>query len=303
MTIPRTGRSSIPASSNPFHADELALLVDRKGKHYLVRLRAGGTFHFHQGIVQHDHVIGHDEGTCLRTTLDRPVWAYRPRLRDYVMEMPRTSAIIYPKDIAFLLMWADIFPGARVFEAGAGSGALAIAILRSIGPAGSLVTYDLRPDMIASARANAEAFLDDTSIWTLRCRDVYAGIDDGPFDRIVLDVPEPGRAAPHAGRALVAGGMLCSFVPNVNQVEASVQAYRACGQFTEIETYEATFRPWLFRGPSARPVASNLGHTGFLTFARKRTDSCSDTDDGDAEPLSPPFTAVEARGPEGVTEL
>lgn len=264
---------------NAFRADELVLLVDRKGKHYLVRLRQGGAFHFHQGIIKHDEIIGHDEGICLKTTLGRPVWAYRPRLRDYVMEMPRASAIIYPKDIAFLLMWADVFPGARVFEAGAGSGALAIAILRTIGPKGTLVTYDLRTDMIASARANAEGFLDHTSNWVLRCRDVYEEIDDGPFDRVILDVPEPGRAAPHAARVLVPGGILCSFVPNVSQVQASVQAYRTCGSFTEIETHEATFRPWLFRGASARPVSSNLGHTGFLTFARRRSDPCPDTAD------------------------
>ncbi len=218
-----------PATSTvaPFTAGELALLVDRNGKQYLVRLRSEGTFHFHQGIVQHDDVIGHDEGVCLSTSKGNLVWAYRPRMFDYLMEMPRSSAIIYPKDIAFLLMWADIFPGARIFEAGVGSGALAIALIR------------------------------------------YDGIDDGPFDRIVLDLPDPGRLAPHTAQALVPGGIICSYVPNVTQVEATVSAYRSGGLFVEIETYETLFRPWRFRGQSARPAHYMVAHTGFLTIARR----------------------------------
>lgn len=245
------------------------LLVDRDGKQYLVRLGAGGEFHFHHGIVPHDSIIGHDEGVCVTTSRGNLVWAYRPRMYDYLMEMPRTSAIIYPKDIAFLLMWADVFPGARVFEAGVGSGALAIALLRAIGVGGRLVTYDTRSDMIKAATRNAAGFLGSTPNWTTRLRDVYEGIDDGPFDRVVLDVPDPGRVAPHAAAVLVPGGILCSYVPNITQVAASVEVYRAGGLFVEIETYETLYRPWRFRGRSARPSHYMVAHTGFLTIARR----------------------------------
>ncbi len=253
----------------PFVAGEPALLVDRNGKQYLVRLREGGEFHFHQGIVYHDDVIGQDQGACLATTKGNPVWAYRPRMYDYLMEMPRSSAIIYPKDIAFLLMWADIFPGARVFEAGVGSGAMAIALLRAIGSSGSLVTYESRADMIETATRNARGFLGETPNWTVRQRDVYEGIDDGPFDRVVLDLPEPGRLAPHTAAALVPGGIICSYVPNISQVEATVAGYRSGGLFVEIETYETLYRPWRFRGQSSRPAHHMVAHTGFLTIARR----------------------------------
>lgn len=243
--------------------------MDRKGKHYLIRLVAGREFHFHQGIVKHDDIIGGNEGVCAATTLGKPVWAYRPRMYDYLLHMPRSSAIMYPKDIAFLLMWADIFPGARVFEAGVGSGALAIALLRAIGGSGRLVTYELRSDMIQRATDNAAGYLGETPNWVLRLRDVYEGIEDGPFDRVVLDLPDPGRLAPHAAASLTPGGILCSYVPNVTQAEATVAAYRAVGAFSQIDTYETLFRPWEFRGPTARPVRSMISHTGFLTIARK----------------------------------
>jgi len=252
-----------------FVADDLALLVDRNGKQYLVRLRPGGEFHFHQGIVLHDGIIGQDQGVCVETTKGNLVWAYRPRMYDYLMEMPRNSAIIYPKDIAFLLMWGDIFPGARVFEAGVGSGALAIALLRAIGPTGSLITYEARADMIETAIRNGLGLLGETPNWTIRQRDVYEGIDDGPFDRIVLDLPDPGRLAPHTAAALAPGGIICSYVPNVSQVEATVAAYRSGGLFVEIETYETLYRPWRFRGQSSRPVHHMVAHTGFLTIARR----------------------------------
>jgi len=261
----------LPATSPvaPFAAGELALLVDRNGRHYLVRLRAEGAFHFHQGIVPHDDIIGQDEGVCLSSSKGNLMWAYRPRMFDYLMEMPRSSAIIYPKDIAFILMWADVFPGARVFEAGVGSGALAIALLRAIGPSGSLVTYDARADMIETATRNAHSFVGETPNWTIRQRDVYEGIDDGPFDRIVLDLPEPGALASQTAAALVPGGIICSYVPNVTQVEATVAAYRSGGVFVEIETYETLFRPWRFRGQSARPSHYMVAHTGFITVARR----------------------------------
>lgn len=256
-------------SEAPFRVDEWALLIDRVGRRFLTRIRARGDFHSHHGVLPYDHIVGKDEGSRLETSLGRPLWVFRPRLQDYVMEMPRSATIVYPKDMGILLMWGDIFPGARVLEAGAGSGAMAMTLLRAIGPTGTLVTYEIRPDMIKRSRQNVEGLLGPQANWTLYEHDIYESIADGPFDRVVLDIPEPGRAAAHAAAALVPGGIMCSYVPNVPQVQATVEAYRATGAFVDIETYEAIVRPWTVRGPSARPAHGTIGHTGFLTFARK----------------------------------
>ena len=244
----------------------------------MFRLQPGGEYHFHFGGVRHDAIIGKSEGVQVTTALGKPVWAYRPRLQDYVMHMPRNSTITYPKDVAFVLMWGDIFPGARVFEAGAGSGALSLALLRAIGPQGHLVTYEIRIDMIERAAANVRGWSGAPENWTLRLRSAYSGIEDGPFDRAVIDLPEPGRVAPHLADVLVPGGLVCSYVPNVTQVQDSVEAYRADGRFAEIETYEVWIRPWLFKEQSARPEHGMVGHTGFITLARRAGDRERESD-------------------------
>jgi len=204
--------------------------------------------------------------------MDRLVWAYRPRMQDYLVEMPRNSAIVYPKDIAFAILWGDIFPGARVLEAGVGSGAMTIALLRAIGPTGQLVSYELRADMIERAQTNVLTFLEDVNNWTIEQRDIYEGIEGGPFDRIFLDLAEPGRVAAHAASALRAGGILLVYVPNTTQVDDTVRELRASSSFAEIEIYETLFRPWVFRDQSARPAHVMVGHTGFLIFARRILD-------------------------------
>jgi tRNA (adenine57-N1/adenine58-N1)-methyltransferase len=220
-------------------------------------------------VVQHDHILGQPEGVLVTTGLERLVWAYRPRMLDYVMAMHRQSAIIYPKDVAFLLMWADIFPGAHVFEAGLGSGSLSMALLRAIGPAGRLVSYEARADMADQARRNVRELLGEQPQWTIRVQDVRDGIEESGFDRAVLDLPDPGAVADQIGRALAPGGILCFYVPNVTQVQAGIEAFREGGRFVELESYEVSFRPWEFRDRSAHPTRSYIGHTGFLTFARR----------------------------------
>jgi tRNA (adenine57-N1/adenine58-N1)-methyltransferase len=253
--------------SGAFQPDEPVLFLDRNGRRFLTRVRTHGDFHCHHGSLPFADVIGRLPGVQLRTSLGRPLWALRPRLQDYMMEMPRGATITYPKDLGVLLYWGDIFPGARVLEAGAGSGGLALGLLRAIGPTGTLLTCDIRPDMIERARTNVATFMGPTPNWTLLEHDVYDRLPEGSFDRIVLDVPEPGRVAPHAADALVPGGILASFVPNVPQAQAATEAYRASGAFIHIETYEAILRPWTLRGPTARPSTGTIGHTGFLTFA------------------------------------
>jgi tRNA (adenine57-N1/adenine58-N1)-methyltransferase catalytic subunit len=188
---------------------------------------------------------------------------------DYIMEMHRQSAIVYPKDLSFLLMWADIFPGASVLEAGLGSGALSLAILRAIGPTGRLVSYEARTDMAHQARRNVAGFLGEQPQWTVKLRDVREGIDETGFDRVVLDLPDPGAIAEQVAQVLEPGGILCFYVPNVTQVQTGIEAYRAEGRFVQIESYEVSFRPWEFRDQSAHPSRSYIGHTGFLTFARR----------------------------------
>ncbi len=282
-----TGRAGGTIAVNPFRAGELILLIDRKGRRHLVRLEPGSEFHFHDGVIAHDDLIGNVEGVEVATRLGRPVRAYRPRMQDYLLAMPRASAVVYPKDVALVLMWGDIFPGAHVFEAGVGSGAVAIALLRAIGPTGTLVTYDRRGDMIAHAARNVRTFFGETPNWIVRKRDVAEGIVDGPFDRIVFDLPDPGAMAGAAADALVPGGVVSWFVPNVTQIRDSVAAYEATGRFAEIETFETIFRPWQFSGPTARPAQRMVGHTGFIGVARRRAPNhaAADGDSGRTDDL------------------
>ena len=253
----------------PLGPDEFILLTDQTGHHFLTRLRERGEFHCHHGIIRYESILGKPEGTRLETSLGKTMWVFRPRLQDYQIEMPRSSTIVYPKDIGMVLVWADIFPGARVLEAGAGSGALSLALLRAVGAEGHLTTCDIRQDMIDRAQKNVANFCGPTPNWSLRIEDVYRNIQGGPYDRVVLDLPDPALVVEHAARVLVPGGILCSFVPNVLQVQSTVEAYRGSGAFVEIETYETQIRPWVFRGPTGRPGHAAIGHTGFLTFARR----------------------------------
>ncbi len=244
------------------------MLVDRRDKRYLVQLRAGGVFHFHGGHVAHDELIGGSEGQEVASSKGYKLTVYRPRLVDHIMQMPRSTAIIYPKDLAPILLWADIYPGATVFESGIGSGALTLALLRAVGPQGRVIVYEARPEFIARARENVEAFLGPVPNLTIYQRDAYAGIDERDLDRVLLDLPEPWQVVPSAAEALRPGGFLCAYTPSTTQVQATVQALRAHG-FGDVETLETLYRPWHVQGQSVRPVQQMVGHTGFLTFARR----------------------------------
>ena len=167
--------------AGPFAEGDLALLIDSRGRQYLITLGAGQVFHSHFGAVPHDEVIGRDQGARVRSASGKMVIALKPSLSDYVMNMPRHSQIIYPKDAAAILFYGDMYPGATVFEAGLGSGALALALLRAVGPAGKLISYETRPDPLAGGPRNVERYLGESPNHTVRERDVYEGIDeDGP---------------------------------------------------------------------------------------------------------------------------
>ncbi len=197
--------------------------------------------------------------------------ALLPTLGEYVLKMPRGAQVIYPKDLAMITIWADVYPGARVFEAGTGSGALTMALLRAVGLGGSVVSYEAREDFARTAMKNIERYLGSVPTLTVRKQDVYEGIDEGEgiFDRIVLDLPEHWRVVPHALRSLRSGGLYLSYVPTVPQVMQTVEALERAAQFGLIETFETLLRTWNIQGRSVRPDHRMVAHSGFITVARK----------------------------------
>jgi len=256
--------------SAPFEPGERALLIDDRGRRFLVRLQPGGTFHFHGGAVPHDLVLGSEEGTVVHSTTGAALWCLRPRLADFVLKMPRGAQVIYPKDIGAILVEADIGPGNRVLEAGTGSGALSIALCRATGPEGKVVSYELRADFHQRATANLEGFFGKVPAWLdLRLGDVREVAGTGErFDRVVLDLPEPWAVLPDVGASLSSGGILCTYLPTVNQVQEAVLAMRAAG-YEEVDTLEVLVRFWHVTERSVRPDHRMVAHTGFVTVGRK----------------------------------
>jgi tRNA (adenine57-N1/adenine58-N1)-methyltransferase len=250
----------------PLAAGERALLVDRKNRRYLVTLTPGGQFHTHTGFVPHEDLIGQPEGVVVRSTTGAWYQAVRPTLADFILKMPRGAQVIYPKDLGPILLLADIFPGARVFESGLGSGALSMTLLR----AGAVVTgYELRPDFAAKAVANVTSFLGEEALgrYAVEERDVYEGIDGTGFDRAVLDLPEPWRVVKHAEAALAPGGILVAYTPSILQASQVREALDASG-FAFAETQEVLVRTWHLEGQAVRPDHRMVAHTAFLTSAR-----------------------------------
>lgn len=261
------------SSGGAFAPGELALLLDPHGKRFLVRLGEHDSLHHHLGAVRHAEVIGQTDGAVVRSSQGRPFVAVRPRLLDYVLEMPRRSGIVYPKDAAHLLMWADVGPGMRVLESGVGSGALTLALLRAVGEAGQVVGYEQRADFLELALANLRAFSNSNGSGSgnllLRERDVYQGVVDDGFDRVVLDLPEPWRVLPHLPGALRAGGWLAAYTPSITQAAQLSDALGSSNQYVQVETHEVLLRGWHIRGAAVRPEQQMVGHTGFMTVARR----------------------------------
>ncbi len=248
---------------------EPVLLIDRKRRSYLVWLKAGAVFDLRGGHVQHDALIGRPDGTVTETSRGERIQVLRPTLAEYVLHMPRGAQVIYPKDLGLILVFADIFPGATVVEAGTGSGALTMALLRAVGSHGRVFSYEVREDFQRTAARNIARYLGETPALVLRLHDITTGIPDGPVDRIVLDLPEPWRVVEIATAALRPGGILLAYVPTTIQVQQTVAALRASRLFAEIETIEALIRPWNIDGLSVRPAHRMVAHTGFITTARR----------------------------------
>jgi tRNA (adenine57-N1/adenine58-N1)-methyltransferase catalytic subunit len=256
--------------STPFEPGERILFVDQRGRRYLVRLRTGDTWHSHSGGVPLDLLIGATEGTVVRSATGMAFHAFRPRMADFVLKMPRGAQVVYPKDVGAILVEADVVPGADVLEAGTGSGALTMALCRAVGSEGRVVSYELRPEFQAKAAENIEAYLGKLPAWLeLREGDVREVASTGEtFDRVILDLPEPWATLDALADALPAGGIVCGFLPTTVQVQQFVMALRERG-YEHLETFEVLHRSWHVSERSVRPEQRMIGHTGFVTVARR----------------------------------
>ena len=258
--MPRTG---------PFAAGDRVQLTDVRGRHYTVVLAPGAEFHTHRGAIAHDALIGLPEGSVVKSVNGDPFLVLRPLLVDYVMSMPRGAQVIYPKDAAQIVHEGDIFPGARVLEAGAGSGAMTLSLLRAVGPEGRVVSYEVRNDHAEHASRNVATFFGGLpENWEL----VIADLNDytGPeVDRVVLDMLAPWEVVGKVADALVAGGVLMIYVATVTQLSRAVEALREQQCWTEPRVWETLQRGWHVVGLAVRPQQSMRGHTAFLIGARK----------------------------------
>jgi tRNA (adenine57-N1/adenine58-N1)-methyltransferase len=270
----------------PFAPGDQVQLTDPKGRQHLLVLEPAKSFHTHRGSLAHDDLIGSQEGSVVRSSGGTPYVALRPLLADFTLSMTRGAAVVYPKDAAQIVAMADIFPGARVLEAGAGSGALSCWLLRAVGEEGLLVSVERRPDFADIARGNVERFFGGPHpAWRLTVGDLaglgLAGMGQpgaGPaadadgqnvFDRIVLDLVAPWEHVGQAADSLIPGGLICCYVASVTQLSRIVEAIRDQGSFDEPAAWESLTRGWHVDGLAVRPEHRMVGHTGFLVTARR----------------------------------
>ena len=256
-------------SRGPFRDGGLALLIDRKRRRYLLHLQEEGTFHTHMGYLEHRTIIGQQPGEWFQTNSGHRFLALKPTLADYILEMKRATQVIYPKDVGAILMLGDIFPGARVVEGGFGSGALTMALLRAVGPEGSVTSYEIRPGQAEKSMQRIRPLLPRGSAFNVREADIYEGIEEREVDRLTLDLPEPWRVVDSAAESLAPGGIFLSFLPTTLQVHRLNGALQNHGAFQLVETVELMLRSWHVSEKSMRPDHRMVAHTGFITTARK----------------------------------
>ncbi len=250
----------------PFAAGDLVLLTDTKSRRYLITLDPEEAFHSHSGVLEHTELIGQPEGSSVQSTKGQRFRAMRPTFEDYVLSMPRGAQVIYPKDIAPILILADVAPGHRVFESGIGSGAMSMGLLR----AGAHVTgYEVREDFASRAEKNIVGFLGEAAMerYDLHIRSAYEPLDLEDIDRVVLDLPEPWQVIPHAAVSMRPGGVLVAYTPSITQA-TQVRDALALHGFVEAKTMEVLHRNWHVEGMSVRPDHRMVAHTAFLTRAR-----------------------------------
>ena len=289
--------------SGPFRVGDRVQLTGPKGHMNTVTLETGGEFHTHRGVLKHDEVIGKPDASVVMSTNEIEYLAMRPLLTDFVMSMPRGAAIVYPKDAAQIVAAADIFPGAKVVEAGVGSGALSLWLLRAIGPTGTLASFERREEFSDVARGNVTAFLGaEPENWSVTIGDLAEALPEvaepGTIDRVVLDMLAPWECLDVVADALTPGGVLICYIATVTQLSRVAEAVRRTGLFTNPESNETIVRGWHVEGLAVRPDHRMVGHTGFLLTARrlapgtvlpelKRRASKTDFSDEDVEAWTP----------------
>ena len=266
--------SALPTVQRPLRVGESVQLTDDRGKHHTIVLEEGKRFHTHRGSIGHDDLIGSPEGCVVYSDRKVPYLALRPLLMDFVLSMPRGATVIYPKDSAAIISVADIFPGARVLEAGAGSGALSCSLLRAIGPNGRLFSFERREDFAEIAAANVLKFFGETqSTWSLTTGDLVESLPASDaaagVDRVVLDMLAPWECIDAVASVLIPGGVLVVYVATTTQMSTVVEALREHGEFTEPVTTETLVRSWHVEGLAVRPDHRMIGHTGFLVQTRR----------------------------------
>ena len=268
-TAPPAAPAPPVARRGSFRPGDRVQLTDPKGRMHTITLEPGKSFHTHRGVLEHDALIGLPDGSVVTTAGGTAYLALRPLLADYVLSMPRGAQVIYPKDAAQIVMMGDVFPGAKVLEAGAGSGALTCSLLRAVGTAGEVHSFELRDDFAVIARRNVESFFGGPHpAWRLRLGDVTTCEESG-FDRIILDLLAPWEALDLLDRALVPGGVFIGYVATTPQLSELVEALREHGGFTEPRAWESLVRDWHVEGLAVRPDHRMIAHTAFLVSARR----------------------------------
>jgi tRNA (adenine57-N1/adenine58-N1)-methyltransferase catalytic subunit len=253
-----------------FVAGERITLTDHKGRRHSIVLAEGGQFHTTKGAVAHDDLIARPQGIVVTSVGGTTYLAMRPLLNEFTVTMPRGAAVIYPKDAAQILIFADIFPGARVIEAGAGSGALTCYLLRAVGSTGQLTSYERREDFAAVAERNVDNFFGARHpAWDLRVGDLVENLTGDPVDRVILDMLAPWECVDALAEVLVPGGVICAYVATTTQLGRMVETLRVHNGFTEPDATETLIRAWHAEGLSVRPRHDMVGHTGFLITARR----------------------------------
>ena len=251
-------------------AGDRVQLTDQKGKIYSITITPGKEWHTHKGWIIHDDLIGLPEGSVVSTSAGLKFTAFIPLLTDYVLSMPRGATIVYPTDAALFVGFADIFPGARVLEAGVGSGALTLSLLRAVGPSGTVHSVERREEFAANATSNIENYFGGRPAnWSLAIGSVQEQEFDHEFDRVILDMLAPWECVEMAAKVLRPGGVFMAYVATTTQLSATAEALKDDGHFTEPESFESMVRGWHHEGLAVRPQQRMIGHTGFLIFSRR----------------------------------
>ena len=253
-----------------FAAGDRIQLTDPKGKLYSFTITPGKEWHTHKGWIVHDELIGLPEGSVVSTTAGLKFTAFIPLLSDYVLSMPRGATIVYPKDAAMIVGVADVYPGAHVLEAGVGSGALSLSLLRAVGNEGSLDSFERREDFAEIARSNVSNYFGSLpDQWTLSVGSVQEIATEKIYDRVILDMLAPWECVEMAARVLRPGGVFLAYVATTTQLSATAEALKSDGHFTEPESSETIVRGWHHEGLAVRPQQRMIGHTGFLIHSRR----------------------------------